>query len=252
MWGDGPLPRDGGREHHPERQGRDGYQQVDNALNTFVDDAADIAGDAADQAAEHKADRDAAQADEERNQRADDRAREQIPTDRVSAEERDIGFFVDAEKVQVQLEQAQDLVGFAANEEVNRILFVFLLGVNLAKGFGVEGALARVDVRLKSVFANAEVDDAGWRVLETLEARIGSVGRDEIGKDRHQVEGGQHRQTEPGEAMPPKAPPDQPSARQIFNRVGAVYYRERDPLSVLRKTSLIPVLGRDDRPLRQS
>ena len=59
-----PVVRQRGGQPHPQRDGRDRAEDLDDALDDGVEDAAVVAGDAAEQHAQDQADRDAGQADD--------------------------------------------------------------------------------------------------------------------------------------------------------------------------------------------
>ena len=69
----------------------------------------------------------------------------------IGAEERDVTAAIDAEKVQIKLEQTQNRVRLAANEEVNRVFFVLPLRYKSRESLGMEAAFARVDIGLETV-----------------------------------------------------------------------------------------------------
>ena len=120
-----PVARQRGGEPHPERDGRDRAEDLDDALDDGVDDAAEEARDAAEHDAEHQAEHHADEADRHRDLRREEKAREDVAALHVGAEEEErlVGArALEAEEVDVRGDEPEELVVEAAREEPQLVL----------------------------------------------------------------------------------------------------------------------------------
>ncbi len=206
-----------GGQAHPERNGRHRPQDLDDALDDEVHPAAVEAGDAAQQHAQEQAQHHAGEADEERDARGHQDARIEVAAELVGAEEEHAfprAGPLDAEEVDVGLEDPQQVVGVAADEHPHRQLARGVGRIGELEGARVAHAAQPVDMRVEAVLVE-EVD-----ALRRDEAAAGVGGmrigrRQEVGEDRDHVEEDDHHHADEREPVLAEAPPGQLQLRGL-------------------------------------
>ncbi len=173
------------RQGHPQRQLRNGPQELDHALDDVVDHAAEVAGHAAQQRSQEEGQGHADQADGQRNARAVHRARKDVPRQRIQAEDPDadagpVAGLPQTEESVPHFHQSRQAIGLRFDEELQRQNDVPGLHETQAQGDGVALLLQPVDVGAAQSVLVGPVDGARRRLLITPEALRRLVGRDEF------------------------------------------------------------------------
>ena len=140
-----PLGRQRRGQPHPQRQGGNADQELDDALDHGVHRPTDVAGDAAYHHPQQEADGDPEQPHRQRHAAGVKHPREHVAAQLVGAEQVQSGGRQHPEQVQVGADEAQQLVGVGAHEEADAVRVARCSRCRYAAGS--PDALQRVDER---------------------------------------------------------------------------------------------------------
>ena len=198
---------------HPERDGGNGADEFDDALDEIVGCASVEAGDAAEEDAEEEAEEDAEKADRHRDARAVDHAAQEVAPHAVGAEEVDGHLGIGrADQVEVRFPQAPHFVWFTANKKADVDDLLFVDHESPLEGFGIDFDFIAVDIGIPTqpLLGLAEkVQALGRRpsVVGADYARAG--GREKLNEDGDGVDDQRNDSAHHCHAMFAELPPHQ-------------------------------------------
>src|SRR3984893_3344339 len=188
---------------------REGLDDLDAALDQDVGPAAVIAGDAADHDAEGKADDDAEQPDRERDPRAVDDARQQIPAEPVGAEQEHLTALRRAHQVEIAVDPAPEFVRVAVAQEADRLVLLRVRRVDPAQIGHVEAVVVARDIGQGEVAMAEDVDALRRRIDEVGMPAVEAVGREKFAEQDGRVKHQQQHARGQRDPVPAKPPPHQ-------------------------------------------
>ena len=186
-----PLDRHRRRQRHPQRNGGQRLQELDDALHQHVHRTAEEAGDAAEQAAERKADRHPDQADRERHPRPVQHPRQHVAPQAVGAEREQHPRFVHPQEVDAERNQAEQPVLVTGYEEPHGKGLLPVDGKHLGARHRVAGHLQAVHERRAQAALVRQPHARGRRVQVLRVAPVAARHREEVGEDGQQVDDAQ-------------------------------------------------------------
>ena len=182
------------REGHPERNLRNGSDDLDDSLDHDVNGSSEITGDGTDGNAQEEADDGAGKRDGQGDTASQKYPGEDIPSQRVRSEKHDlraasaIASLAHTEEVDVAGNQSQDLIFRAVYEETQLIIFRCVLRDGHGKVRLVNGLLQLVDMRSHKLALIGPVNRGGSAVLVQGIKLVQRVGRQEIRKQSAHIE----------------------------------------------------------------
>ena len=203
-----PVHRQRGRQGHPQRQHRNGADELDEALHHDVGGAAEIPGRAADADPQHKAQYYSDQADGQRDPGAEHHAAEHVAAETVGPEQVG-GASLRAEQVQVAVEQAPQLVVRAAHEQAQRIPLRPVHGIDATPGSIVHPRRVSIHEGAQMQAVVTDKTHALRRGRQHVGKLLHVVGGDELAEPGCEIHDQQNGTADQGQPVLLEAPPHQ-------------------------------------------
>ena len=203
-----PVARQRGGKRKPQRQGRDRTNEFHHPHDHQIHHPADITRYAAEGEAQYERYHDPDESDRQRRSCRIQGAREDVASNLIGAEEMYLAS-VNAEQMNIGLEQIEQLVGFALHKPSHGMELAFIGGRYAAQRYRVALGLPAIDEGsgMEGAGAVEEVNAHGRPLRVAQVPRVGSVWREKLRNQRDNQENSEQAQAEDRHVVTPELPP---------------------------------------------